>query len=145
MDVAIPRPRSASHGGRSLVSSGCCTQSAGAALNSATMRTSPAAPRWVGHEPMRPPLILLRIERITGENPSADGRPRVANPWRCMLGLLRRLRPPGGSRRCGSLEQTFAGGLMRQRLAGISLRNSPFHLRKEVETLHGVLDGGVGR
>ena len=34
---------------------------------------------------------------------------------------------------------------MRQRLASVSLRNSALHLRQEVETLDGVLDGGVWR
>src|SRR6185295_2774552 len=67
------------------------------------------------------------------------------NPWRCRIGWPRRLPPPGVSRRCASLEEAFAGGLMRQRLASVSLRNSALHLRQEVETLDGVLDGGVWR
>src|SRR5207245_547726 len=37
-----------------------------------------------------------------------------------------------------------AGGLMRQRFGSVSLRDSTLHLRQEVETLDGVLDGGVG-
>ena len=43
-----------------------------------------------------------------------------------------------------SPDQPFAGGLMRQRLAGFSLGNASLHLRQEIETLNRVLDGGVG-